>query len=75
MTRPDDFAFQTECSDGLTKREYIATAVLQGIISRQRFSIEQNNIHNADEAGYKTAAFAAVKITDILIEQLNKKYL
>jgi hypothetical protein len=50
-------------SPGLTKREYIATMALQGILA---------NVRGYDDTTYKGAARDAVLHADTLLEQLAK---
>jgi hypothetical protein len=65
-TRPDDAAFpqnpHTLLDTGLTKREYFAAMALQGFIANP------DNLQTAERF-----AFAAVKMADALIEELNKE--
>lgn len=66
MTRPNDNAFPWEARDqafmenGLTKREYMATHILTGLLA------------NADNTNYELHASRAVKAADALIEELSK---
>jgi len=50
-------------SPGLTKREYFAAMVMQGIIA---------NMKLGEDSGYETIAEWSVKQADALIEALNK---
>lgn len=67
MTDSKDFAFcgptDKGYSSGLTKREYIATQMMLGLLS----SVGSHDIDN-----YEDFARDAVVATDLLIDRLNK---
>jgi hypothetical protein len=51
------------CSGGLTKREYFAALAMQGLcVNMGRNGFTENNLHET-----------ALKIGDLLIEELNKE--
>lgn len=70
MSNPKDTAFPSAFGDGisatkgLTKREYFAALALQGLLSSAPVEA------NLNVKGY---AEASVKLSDALIEELNKQ--
>lgn len=66
-TTADDLAFPQHPNrffdSGLTKREYFAAMVMQGITA---------NMKLGEDSGYETIAEWSVKQADALIEALNK---
>lgn len=71
--RPDGVPELTTLNNGLTKREYIATTVLQGIVAV--FSGSKNAEEQAKKAGVtlsRTMALYAVDVADELIKALNE---
>lgn len=69
MTNGNDVAYPVDCGEGnftpgLTKREYIATSMMEGLIA----SIGQHDVSEFSEL-----ADDAVLATDALIAKLNSK--
>ena len=62
MTNPDEPAFPINTSDGLTKREYIALTLMEGLLSEHAARYR---------ARPELAAKKAVECTDELLKQLE----
>lgn len=64
MNHPNQPAFPTHLENGLTKREYFAALVMQGICAAEA--------DNEEPMIYKRVAAASVLMADALISELNK---
>lgn len=77
MTDPNDPAFAAPDSsyalgsEGLTKREYFASAALQAIIQNPDWTVDSGA--SAPIKTWDDAALAAVVAADALIRKLNEK--
>lgn len=75
ITRPDDVAFPTsEGSGGMTKREYFAAIILQGMSSNGNVTLAMTFKEIDGPECQRIFAVSAVQQADALIAALNKTH-